>query len=313
MEIQNWPINQELKKEADNHYRTNLSLAIKDQEPWEIISRLTFDGVAPKLTLIEIKGLFDWVNKKVLKNKLSGIGLELGAGAGFMSAILADRPEVQKVYAVEAVENIVKELGPKITNYVLKDKSDKVIGCIGDFDNLQLSDNSIDFVFDFYSLHHSPDLGKTLRGTSRVLKRGGFVLCFDKTRDNKLTIDDLDKLLDQEYSRESKILMGLNPDIKHTRRQNGEQEYRLSDWEKAFKKNGFDWIEHYHLARVTGNFILRLIKKFISCLPLFIQIKITKILYKNKKVNNLEISNLVFCPPVQNFPKEISLIIAYKN
>jgi len=31
-----------------------------------------------------------------------------------------------------------------------------------------------------------------------------------------------------------------------------------------FKKNGFDWIEHYHLARVTGNFILRLIKKFIS-------------------------------------------------
>ncbi len=312
MKIQIWPINPELKAEVDKHYRTTLALALKNQEPWEIISRLTFDSVAPKLNLTEVKELFAWVNHRILKGRLKGVGLELGAGTGFMSAVIATRPKVKKVYAIEIVENIVRELSSKITGYILGDKSNKVIGCVGEFDKLQLPSNSIDFAFDFYSLHHSPNLIKTINETARVLKPGGFLFCFDKARDNDLSSAELAKLLDQEYSRTSKIMMGLPPDIPQTRRQNGECEYRLSDWEKAFQAGGFSRIEHYHLARITGSFVLHLAKRFLGFIPISLQTKITSVLYKNKKVNNLEISNLVFCQPVQNFPKEISLLVAYK-
>lgn len=312
MKIVKWPINQELKAEADKHYRTAFALALKDKEPWEIISCLTFDSVAPKLTLPEVKELFVWVDQKVLRGRLRGMGVELGAGAGFMSAVIAERSKVEKVYAVEVVENVVRELVPPITGYVLGEQSDKVIGCVGEFDHLQLPDQSIDFIFDFYSLHHSPNLVKTITESARVLKPGGFIFCFDKARDNNLTPAGLDHLLDKEYDRAGKILMGLPPDVPHTRRQNGEQEYRLKDWEQAFSAGGLAQIKHYHLARVTGGVIWQLIKNIIGLLPVGWQTIITSRMYRNKKVNNLEISNLVFCPPIKNFPKEISLLIAYK-
>lgn len=312
MKIETWPIKQNLKDEANKHYRTAFALTLKDQAPWEIVSRLTFDSVAPKLTLPEVKDLFTWVDKKVLRGNLKGVGLELGGGAGFMSAVIATFPPVEKVYNVEVVENVVRELGPKIVDYVLDQQSDKVIGCVGEFDNLQLPDSSIDFIFDFYSLHHSPNLVKTITEAARVLKPGGFIFCFDKARDNNLTPADLDHLLDKEYDRASKILMGLSPDITQTRRQNGEQEYRLKDWEEDFRAGGLTRIEHYHLARITSGVIGRLLKNIISLLPVRLQTLITSGMYKNKKVNNLEISNLVFCPPIKNFPKEISLLVAHK-
>ena len=313
MKLDKWSVSQDLKATTDKHYRTAFALALKDKEPWEIVSRLTFDSVAPKLTLLEVEDLFAWVDKKVLGGNLKGVGLELGGGAGFMSAVLATFPPVEKVYNVEVVENVVRELGPKIVNYVLEKKSDKVIGCIGEFDNLQLPANSVDFIFDFYSLHHSLNLVKTITESARVLKPGGFVLCFDKARDNNLTLADLDGLLDKEYDHASKILMGLPADVSHTRRQNGEQEYRLKDWGQAFHAGGLSNVEHYHLARITGGKVGRLLKKVISLLPVNFQTVITSRLYKNKKVNNLEISHLVFCPPIKNFPKEISLLVAYKK
>ena len=191
MKIETWPINPALKAEADKHYRTAFALALKDRESWEIVSRLTFDSVAPNLSLAEVKQLFAWVDQKALPDGLHGVGLELGAGAGFLSAIIAERPRVEKVYAVEVVENIVRELGEKIVNYVLGSQSDKVIACIGEFDNLQLPNNSVDFIFDFYSLHHSPNLVKTIAEAARILKPGGFIFCFDKARDNKLCPVDL--------------------------------------------------------------------------------------------------------------------------
>ena len=313
MKIEKWKINEELKKETDNHYRTKFALSLADSNPWDIISKLTFDSVAPKLTLDDVRDIFNWVDKKILKGELKGVGVELGAGAGFMSAVIAERRAVDKVYAVEVVENIVVKLGTKISKYVLGEKSDKVIGCVGEFDNLQIQENSVDFIFDFYSLHHSPNLVKTIREVTRVLKPGGFLLCLDKARDNSLSKNELDKLLDKEYDRETKILMGLPPDVFHTRRQNGENEYRLTDWEDAFKSGGLSSVKHFHLARITGGNLSRLFKTIISLLPVSIQPYITRILYRNKKVNNLEISNLVFCRPVNNFPKEISLLVAYKE
>lgn len=145
------------------------------------------------------------------------------------------------------------------------------------------------------------------------MKPGGFIFCFDKARSDKLSAEDLDSLLDKEYDSKTKILMGLPPEVKHTRRQNGEHEYRLSDWKQAFKEAGFTEIKNYHLARIAGNPFSRLLKFFLSRLPIGWQIRLTNIFYRHKSYNNLELSNLVFSPSLKNFPKEISLLIAYKK
>ncbi len=313
MEIINWPIGKKLKAELENHYRTSFALALKNKQPWEIVSRLTFDSVAPNLKPEEVYELFDWVNRRILNSKLRGIGLELGAGACFMSATMAINPAVEKIYAVEAVENIACQLGPKIIDYVLADRSDKVSICVGEFDRLDLPNQSIDFIFDFFSLHHSDNLSQTLNEAFRVLKPGGFIFCFDKARNNKLSIDALNHLLDKEYDWKSKILMGLPPDKPHTRRQNGEKEYRLKDWQQAFLSAGFDRLDHYHLARIAGGRMSRWLKTFVSWWPIERQTKITGPIYGGKSYNHLEMSNLVFCPKVNNFPKEISLLIGYKK
>lgn len=313
MEILNWPIEAKIKQEIDNHYRTKLALSLKDEEPWKIISCLTFDSVAPKLKQEEVKDLFVWVNQKILAGGLQGVGLELGSGVGFMSAILASLPLVRKVYAVEIVENIVRELSPKIVRFVLVDKEAKVVSCVGEFDHLGLEENSINFVFDFFSLHHSVDLVKTLSETFRVLKPGGFIFCFDKARSDKLTLSELDLLLDKEYDEKTKTMMGLPSEITHSRRQNGEHEYRLSDWREAFGKAGFVEVKNYHLARIAGNRVSCFLKFILSWLPIAWQIKLTDIFYRHKTYNNLELSNLVFSPSLKNFPKEISLLIAYKK
>ncbi|HOG37370.1 MAG TPA: class I SAM-dependent methyltransferase [Candidatus Paceibacterota bacterium] len=308
-----WHINDNVKRETDNHYRTKLALKLRDKNPWEIISRLTFDSVAPNLELGEVRELFGWVDRKILNHGLKGVGVELGSGVGFMSSVIASLPSVEKVYAVEIVENIVRDLSPKVIKFVLGNKTEKVTSCVGDFDYLGLADNQADFVFDFFSLHHSPDLVKTLSEVFRVLKPGGFIFCFDKARSDRMSKEDLEKLLDKEYDPQTKILMGLPSRISHTRRQNGEREYRWLDWQQAFSKAGFSSTKHFHLARIAGGWLAHLLKICLTLLPNKWQIIFTNRWYRNKNYNDLELSDLLFCPPVKNFPKEISLMIAYKK
>ena len=50
----------------------------------------------------------------------------------------------------------------------------RVIPVLGDFDNLKVEDESIDWIIEFDSLHHSFDLERTAKESYRVLKEGGF-------------------------------------------------------------------------------------------------------------------------------------------
>ncbi|HBM45781.1 MAG: SAM-dependent methyltransferase [Parcubacteria group bacterium GW2011_GWF2_38_76] len=313
MEIKYWKIEDGIRKEIEDHYRTRLALSLKEQSAIEIVKEITFDNVAPNLNVKEVDSLISFVNKNFLEEKLEGVGLEVGAGCGFFSAVFAKEATVKKVYALEIVENIVKELMPKVVESVAGKNSNKVVGCVGEFNNIELPNNSVDFVFDFYSLHHSNNLEKTFRELFRVLKPGGFVLCFDKARSNSLSREQLDGLLDKEYPREAKINMGIDPSAIHTRRMNGEYEYRLKDWEKAFLDSGFNNFYHYHLARMgSGGVFSRIYKKMISIFPIKLQIFINNLLLRNKKVNNLDVSNVIYTRLVDNMPKEISLMMVYK-
>ncbi len=319
MEIKNWKIDPNLKKEIDEHYRTRFALSIKNETVDSIVKKITFDSVAPNITTADVANFFEYVHTKYIKphngKGIHGVGLEVGGGSGFFSALLANYPAVEKVYSVEVCENIVRELMPKVIGEISPNKkdADKVVGCVGDFDNLEVSDASVDFIFDFYSLHHSSDIGKTFKELYRVLKPGGFVFCFDKARANNMTDADLEKLLDTEYSSETKMLMGLPKDVFHTRRMNGEKEYRLKDWKQAFLGAGFKVFEHYHVARLNNTSSgSGKIKLAISKLPPRIQAFVSGMISRGGNSNNLEQSHKVYSRTVNNFPKEISLMVVWK-
>jgi ubiquinone/menaquinone biosynthesis C-methylase UbiE len=315
MQILNWKIEPVLKKEIDEHYRTNFALSIKNEPVISIVRKITFDGVAPNITIEDVKVFMDYVNETFLSKGIKGVGLEVGGGCGFFSALLASYQSVERIYSVEVCENIVRELMPKVTEEVAGEHKafEKVIGCVGDFDHIELPDASIDFVFDFYSLHHSSDIKKTFTEICRVLKPGGFIFCFDKTRANSLTDEGLKKLLDTEYSSETKKTMGLPPNVFHTRRMNGEKEYRLKDWQDAFLKAGFKAFRHYHVARIKDKgFFYGNIKISISLLPVSLQTRLTSLLSRGGNGNNLEQSHKIYTPRVNNFPKEISLMVVWK-
>jgi ubiquinone/menaquinone biosynthesis C-methylase UbiE len=307
MQILHWPVSPELQNETEQHYRSRLARELKDSDPLHIIRQVTFDGVVPDITMAEVRRLFDALFKKFLP-EVSGVGLEVGAGPGVFSAVIAGHPGVGKMYALEVCAPIVELLAPKIVSYITHE-ADKVTGAVGDFDHIQLPDRSVDFAFDFFSLHHSNDLAVTLKEIRRVLKPGGFIFCLDKARPDSYTHADLDALIDYEYGQKGKKLLGIPPERHFTRRMNGEKEYRLKDWKQAFGEAGFGRVEYFNLLKTTGSKV----KKLLAILPSRLQTVFTGFLPKPKRshIFLLESKNRVFVPEIDPFPKEMSLIIAH--
>lgn len=314
MAILHWKIDPQLKQEAEDNYRTRFALGLKDRDALTIIRELTFDGVVPNITIADIERLFDFVERNFLKRPLAGTGVEVGAGPLPFSCVLAKRPGVEKMYGIEICQPIVEHLFPKIAEYILGEKREKAVGVVGSFDEMELPDASVDFVFDFYSLHHSMDINVTLKECARILKPGGFVLCFDKARPDQYTYEDLSGLLDVEYGNDYKKQFGLPLDQKLTRRLNGEREYRLSDWRKAFLNNGFQKFEHANLAQTKGGRLSGAVKSFLAGLPVGAQLIFNRFLpapqFKHKFV--LSVDNRVFSRQTDAFRKDISLMIVYR-
>lgn len=313
---QYWKIRPELVIETEAHYRDKIVSSLTSKNSLEKVKVVTFDGVAPNITVDSVMDLLYFVNTKLLPGVFRGVGLEVGAGCGFFSALVARFPGVSEIYAVEISKPIVDNLLPEIvTNFAMGNEK-KVVPCVGDFSFMEIPDRSIDFVFDFFSLHHSDDLNQTFREINRVLKPGGFLICLDKARADYLTPDDLDKLLDTEYSTEFKKFMGADPNIKWTRRMNGEREFRLKDWVGYGEQADLKLHSFAHLARtVSGNPIFRISKTIISKLPIFIQKILARVIGVSgkKHANQLETKEVIFLPLLKLFPKEISFFSFIKK
>ena len=311
MEIVNWKIDDNLKKEMANHYQAKRSFEAKNIHPADIINEYTFSFGVKNFNSNSPLRLFKLV-ERIIGIEIYGVGVEVGSGPGTHTALLAKMNKVKKVYGVEASEGIVRNLAPVVVSYVAG-KDDKKVSCVvGDFSNLELPDNSVDFVFDFFSLHHTSDLQSVIKEIYRVIKPGGFLFCFDKARDNALSNADLEKLLDTEYSPEFKKKMGVPEDIKHTRRMNGENEYRRKEWFKYIESAGFKKAEHFNLARTASrNKLLLIIKNIYSLIPPRIQAVISNVL-PIKPTNNISANNRIYSGLLNNYHKEISLIIGYK-
>jgi len=173
--------------------------------------------------------------------KPHGIGVELGAGCAAISVELTkSNPAVEKIYAVEIVPEIVEHAAvPLIEMY---DLTKKVLPVVGDFDVIKLENESIDFIVEFDSLHHSFNLERTIAESGRILKSGAQLLAIDRSHWNT-SKRRRSELENQVYSKQFLSDRGLETSRTVTRADNGEHEYLLSEYISAFKNAGFSEVK----------------------------------------------------------------------
>lgn len=214
----------------------------------ENISKLDADEISRKclsLHLHEVRELFSYV-KRFLPNGLSGEGIDLGAGTGILSTMAIESfPGIDRIYGVEIVSGYPEKVMLKIAQELLGDDAFKLVPVIGSFDYIEMDDRSLDFALEIHSLHHSHDLNKTLKEVHRVLKPGGYLVCWDRSHPNSITNEQIENMLDRVYSEDFLEKNGYPKDIRLTRRENGEHEHRLRDWFYCFNQNGFT-VERTH-------------------------------------------------------------------
>ncbi|ARN85050.1 class I SAM-dependent methyltransferase [Candidatus Nucleicultrix amoebiphila] len=108
--------------------------------------------------------------------KILGHGLDLAAGNLWATAYLLNNSNsIEKMLCLEFSKHRLLNLGPKLLNHYKVDKT-KVQLILGNFYDLKLADESIDFVILSEALHHAGDPKKLLAQVYRVLKKNGVVI-----------------------------------------------------------------------------------------------------------------------------------------
>ena len=175
-------------------------------------------------------------------NKIKGIGIDLGGGVGCISSTLAKNPNVEKIFCVELVEDVVKLCQPIVKKQILKDQYEKVVSVVGDYNFLELPDNSADFALSWDAMHHSQDLVITLQECKRVLKKDGIFMIIDRAHNNSTSDEEIERILNITYDKEFLKKNYRKLDEKLTRKENGEHEYRFYEWKEFFQKAGFELV-----------------------------------------------------------------------
>jgi len=315
MRIERWSIDSALAQEAQDNYRTSYARRLEGISALQIMRDLTFDGVVPTISFEQVTDFFEWLNSAILPKPMAGIGLEVGAGPLVLSSLIAQASHVTTMYGVEVCAPLIDQLAPIVVSEILGVHDKKMVGVIGSFDAMELPDNSVDFVFDFFSLHHALDIGVTLKEISRILKPGGMLIMLDKARPDEYTDADIEMLLDHEYDTKYKIQFGIPHEQKLTRRMNGEREYRLQDWNRAMVASNLNLTRFYNVQQTSGGGVLRRwYKQLISMLPLSIQVFITNLVPQKEKQHNfiLDSKHTIYSSFANPLRKELSVLVAEK-
>jgi SAM-dependent methyltransferase len=254
-----WEVPSALESAVDVVYRNDFIRRLSQRDVPDILENYVY------LSVEDMKRQVSLAAKYMLRQPIKGIGLDLGAGSGLLASVVAHRSLVNAVLAIEVCEEAAKLLIPKVASWVLGRKSSKVVPVIASFDNLQLADCSVDFAVEIESFHHSYNLSGTFAECARVLKPGGWLLCFDRCWPDSHPDSDLERLLNVVYPREYMVAHGYPPDMVMRRRDNGEHEYKLFEWKDAISSSG---LKLETMCKFRGEVSLRhAIKGCISFLP----------------------------------------------
>lgn len=181
----------------------------------------------------------------------AGRGVDLGGGIACVSSIIAKKDEVADIHCVEYTEDLVRLCQPIMKKAILGDRAGKVISVVGDFNNLELPDNSMDFAFCWDSMHHSYGPAHTLRECRRVLRPGGRLVFIDRAHNNSTPDAEIERMLNIVYDKEYLRKNYLDENMTLTRRDNGEHEWRYREWDKYFAAAGFKALERVSIKTDT--------------------------------------------------------------
>jgi len=230
---------------TNQEYLGNKILAEKTSEKGydAIISEYVYiDSSEVEKTVKLIPNIYD---------KIKGIGIDLGGGVGCISSTLAKNPNVEKIFCVELVEDVVKLCQPIVKKQILKDQYEKVVSVVGDYNFLELPDNSVDFAISWDAMHHSQDPVITLQECKRVLKKNGIFIIIDRAHNNSTPDEEIERILNITYDEEFLKKNYRRLDEKLTRKENGEHEYRFYEWKEFFQKAGFELISNVIIKTKT--------------------------------------------------------------
>lgn len=233
--MQRWPIPEELNASPAVAYRNMFARELAKKPVVPLVESYVYMDPPQMAQLVRRAS-------EAVGMTFAGTGVEVGAGCGLLSSTVAKYPQVEKIYSIEICEELAN-LIPKVAAGVSGTASSKVIPVAGSFDDIRLPDASVDFVVEIDSLHHSDDLKQTLRECCRILRTGGKMLLLDRCHPNTVTDDQVEAMLNQVYSRDFLEKNCYPTDVVLTRRQNGEHEYRLFEWQQAFESAGFRFVK----------------------------------------------------------------------
>jgi len=254
-----WPLPEALILSPEVAYRNRFAEALSFKTPEEIVGSYVY------LSATSMRRLVDLALRNLQVRPLAGYGIELGAGCGLLSSVVASSPQVRGVFALEVCEKMAAFVIPKIAASILGEESSKVVPVVGSFDDVRLADNSLDFAIEIDSLHHSANLERTLKECTRLLKPGGTLLCFDRCHANSVTDDQVEEMLNRVYPKDFLIANHYPADVVLTRRQNGEHEYRMFEWERAFNAVGLRLVKTAHFGKAVS--ARTALKGLLSYLP----------------------------------------------
>ncbi len=188
---------------------------------------------------------------------MKGVAADLGSGTGVAASILSKQKKIDRVYAIEYSRHMVVSLMPLVFKH-FGAHVQKIQRVIGDFNDIQMPKGCVDLVVEVDSYHHSEDLALSAREAWNMLKHGGVVIAIDRAWPDTMTQQELDGMLDVEFSLNLKKKYGIPMEKKYTRRDFGEHEYTLGTWEKVFRSVGFDsvFLVQDHSKVPGANFIL---------------------------------------------------------
>jgi ubiquinone/menaquinone biosynthesis C-methylase UbiE len=198
----------------------------------------------------------------------TGAGIDLGGGIACVSSIIAKKKDVQSVHCVEYTEDLVKLCQPVFKKAILGEQAGKVISVVGDFNNLELDDNSLDFAVSWDSIHHSYEPIHTLRECHRVLKKGGKLVLVDRAHNNSTPDSEIQRMLAIVYDKEYLKKNYLDENMTLTRSDNGEHEWRYRELDHFFQESRFKLISRVSLK--TDNHENRQLKNDVGDLEIFV-------------------------------------------
>ena len=186
-EVQNWLSDSDLNYEESSEYWND-----EDEEKskeWYIL-----DGNFEKMeNYIKGVGLIDQLNScvdfldKELNLSISGYGADLASGNLWAVPHILKNSLVEKLYCVEFSKQRLLKIGPEVLEYYNVQK-DKIVLCLGSFNDLKLHANSLDFIFLSQAFHHSYRPNDTLNEIWRVLKPNGFVVMIGEHPISKIQV-----------------------------------------------------------------------------------------------------------------------------